>query len=87
MYTVTGTFVKLGDMVEKIEDVVANFNALEQKIKELETEKTKRDKEMLEVKTLNAKLAGAASVQKRESMEDALTSIFNMMNGLEEVKK
>lgn len=86
MYTLTGTYVKLGDKAEKLEDVVANYNALEQKIAELETEKKKRDKEMLEVKTLNAKLVGSATTQKKESMENALTSLFNMMNGLEEVR-
>lgn len=81
MYTILGTSIILGEDTVTLEDAIAQCNAYEQELSLMKQEKEKRDKEMLEVKTLNAKLA-TQRTGKNETMESSLTSLFNDMNGV-----
>lgn len=82
MLTINGTFVQMGDQVQKLEDVIAQYNALESQVSALEKEKEKRDKEMLEVKTLNATLVNQSKgVVQRKSADDSIASLYKIMNG------
>lgn len=82
MLTINGTFVQLGEQVQKLEDVIAQYNALESQVASLEKEKEKRDKEMLEVKTLNATLVNQSKgVTQRKSADDSIASLYKLMNG------
>lgn len=82
MLTINGTFVQLGEQVQKLEDVIAQYNALESQVSALEKEKEKRDKEMLEVKTLNATLVNQSKgVAQRKSADDSIASLYKIMNG------
>lgn len=82
MLTINGTFVQMGDQMQKLEDVIAQYNALESQVSELEKEKEKRDKEMLEVKTLNATLVSQSKgVAQRKSADESIASLYKIMNG------
>lgn len=81
MYTILGTSIILGEDTVTLEDAIAQCNAYEQELSLLKEEKIKRDKEILEVKTLNAKLATKRSGT-HETIESSLTSLFNDMNGV-----
>lgn len=84
MLTINGTFIKHGDDIKKLEDAIAEYNALEKEIEALKEEKEKRDKEMMEVKTLNATLQKSAQVTPKSDIKKSYRSLMNFVNGMED---
>lgn len=83
MLTINGTFIKHGENIKKLEDAIAEYNALEKEIEKLKAEKKERDEEMLKVKTLNASLQNSAKgeIKTKKDVSESYKSLMDFVNG------
>lgn len=83
MLTINGTFIKHGENIKKLEDAIAEYNALEKEIEKLKAEKKERDEEMLKVKTLNASLQKSAKgeIKTKKDVSESYKSLMDFVNG------